>query len=172
MNQAEGFLIKHNHTSKDDFRTPKYLIEWINKKYGPIEFDGACTPGINNLFSPLSLEEEWPSNSIIYSNPPWDSNSIIKWFQKGLKHTKKGGVHIMLIPNKLCQKSLVENVNPYIETLVFLGGRINFEGPFVTKGGSSRTGCLLLINGLDDSLSGLFSINLSEIKASRLSTFV
>ena len=166
MNQAEAFLKNHKKTNFSDFRTPSYLIEWINNEFGPIDFDGACEDGVNNLFESLRLEEEWPKGSIVYSNPPFDTPSILKWFAKGLEHSKNGGTHIMLIPNKLCQKTFVDNINPNIETMVFLGGRINFEGPNIVKGGSSRNGCLILVNQAEAQYK-FRSINLSQIKASK-----
>lgn len=162
-NRAAAYLLKHKKTDLSDFRTPKYLIDWIERSYGPIDFDAACDPGINNLYSPLRLEDKWPKGSTIYSNPPWDTPSIKKWFEKGLQHTKNGGIHIMLIPNKLCQKVFCDHINPYLETVVFLGGRINFEGPNIVKGGSSRTGCLILVN-TPKKIKVIDSINLSDIK--------
>jgi hypothetical protein len=164
--QAEAFLRNHPKTNLSDFRTPSYLITWINENFGPIHYDAACIDGLNNLFEPLRLEDDWPEGSTIYSNPPFDAPSILKWFAKGLEHTKTGGTHIMLIPNKLCQKTFCDNINPHIQELVFLGGRINFEGPNIVKGGSSRNGCLLLINKAEG-LNRFMSINLSEIKASK-----
>lgn len=164
--QAEAFLKNHQKTNLSDFRTPNYLVEWINKEFGPIDFDAACEPGLNNLFEPLRVEDEWPIGSTVFSNPPFDTPSILKWFAKGLEHSKKGGTHIMLIPNKLCQKTFVNHINPYIETLVFLGGRINFEGPNIVKGGSSRNGCLILVNQASAQYK-FKSINLSDIKTSK-----
>ena len=146
MNQAEGFLMNHNNTNLSDFRTPEYLMKWIDSTFGPIQFDAACEPGVNNLYSPLRLEGSWPKGSTVFSNPPYDALSINKWFKKGLKHVESGGKHIMLLPNKLCQKTFIENIHPYIQRIVFLGGRVNFTGPNIVKGGSSRSGCIILIN--------------------------
>lgn len=51
----------------------------------------------------------------------------------------------MCIPtSKLCQvffSSRIEQINE----IVFLGGRVNFEGPFQVKGGSSRSGTVIII---------------------------
>ena len=163
MNQAEAFLMNHSKTKLNDFRTPEFLIKWINSSFGPVDFDAACDPGVNNLFSPLRLEDKWPKGSTVYSNPPFDVDSIIKWFEKGLSHVEKGGTHIMIIPNKLCQKSFVLKVNPFIQKIVFLGGRVNFEGPNSTKGGSSRTGTIILINE-PSGKKIMYSVNLSDIK--------
>ena len=64
-----------------DFRTPQYLWDFIKSQWNP-QFDAACEAGVNNLATPLRLEEEW-SNGVIYSNPPFDTPSIVKWALKG-----------------------------------------------------------------------------------------
>jgi len=163
MNKAEAFLMNHEKTKLNDFRTPEYLMKWIDSRFGPVDYDAACEPGVNNLFSPLRLEQVWPIGSTVYSNPPYDAPSIIKWFNKGLKHVEKGGTHIMLIPNKLCQKSFIESIHPFIQTIVFIGGRVNFEGPNITKGGSSRSGSIILINEPSGIREWAY-INLCELK--------
>lgn len=166
--QAEAFLKNHPKTNLSDFRTPSYLISWINENFGPIDYDAACIDGLNNLFEPLRLEDHWPKGSTVYSNPPFDTPSILKWFEKGIHHTQNEGTHIMLVPNKLCQKTFVDKINPKIQEIVFLGGRINFEGPNTVKGGTSRNGCFLLINKPKAAAQYRFgSINLSDIKASK-----
>ena len=146
----------------DDFRTPAYLLDFIRLRWG-LDYDAACTPNVNNVVpKTLRLEEEWPKKkwpTTIYSNPPFDTKSIIKWIHKGYDWVNKDGedkkskrnerIHVMLIPNKLTvvelQKECTIGVNPMWNDIIFLGGRINFEGPNVVKGGASRNGCVLLI---------------------------
>ena len=66
----------------DDFRTPAYLLDFIRLRWG-LDYDAACTPNVNNVVpKTLRLEEEWPKKkwpTTIYSNPPFDTKSIIKW---------------------------------------------------------------------------------------------
>lgn len=150
------------YTDMVDFRTPKYLFKFINSLH-EIEFDAACTPGLNNLAKPLRLEEEWP-NGIIYSNPPFDNQSIIKWAKKGFKHSrkKKENVHIMLIPNKITQVEIQKEAFELFDELIFLGGRVNFDSPYSTKGGSSRNGSIIIIQ--NNGVKRFSNVLLSELK--------
>jgi len=146
MNKKTAAFIqrnKHKHNNKDDFRTPKYLWNFINNIV-TVDYDGACEIGINNLTTPLRLEEQWPHNSIVYSNPPYDSESIIKWTKKGYLHKENGGTHIMLIPNKLCQVFMYDLRSMFTD-IIFLHGRVNFESPYAAKGGASMSGSIIVV---------------------------
>ena len=150
-------------THKDDFRTPSFIFEYLNSEFGKIEYDAACTPGLNNLATPLKLEEEWPSNSIVYSNPPFDSQSLIKWIKKGYNHTLNGGTHILLMPNKTCQVFFNE-LFCYFDKLIFLGGRLDFSGPYSTKGGKSMAGTIIGIQTAKNSLLSYPNIEALKIR--------
>ena len=147
-NQAKHFLDRqgHEHNDKSDFRTPPYLFAFIEDRFGKVEFDAACIDGLNNLAPALRLEDEWPKGSLVYSNPPFDSESIQAWFEKGERHAANGGVHIMCLPMKMTQCFF----NPMIERfneIIFLGGRINFISPYAVKGGTSMNGTILTRQG-------------------------
>jgi phage N-6-adenine-methyltransferase len=145
-NRSLHFLSRHlhPHNAEDDYRTPSYLFHYINNKLGPIQYDAACTPSLNNLAKPLRLEDPWPISSTVYSNPPYDSHSISKWIEKGSQHTLNQGTHIMLIPNKLNQVFFSKHFHQ-IHHIIFLGGRVNFEGPFSTSGGASMSGSIITV---------------------------
>ena len=146
MNRSEHFVNRgsHEHNDKDDFRTPPYLWDWIKDQWGPIHYDGACTPGVNNLAEPLRLEDRWHRYSTVFSNPPFDSKSIEAWFEKGEVHSAEGGVHIMLLPDKLCQVFMSRMI-PKFSEIVFLGGRVNFISPYAVKGGTSMNGSIITV---------------------------
>ena len=151
QSRAEAFTKNvHENTHESDFRTPPYLFDWIDECWGPIEYDAAChEDGSNALATPLRLESEWPQGSVIYSNPPFDSPSIEKWFDKGRIHANEGGTHVMCLPNKICQTFFSSRIDE-IDEIVFLGGRVDFSGPFSVKGGSSRSGTMIVIQHNDD----------------------
>ena len=153
---------QHQHNDKDDFRTPPYLWWWINREFGSIDYDGACTPGLNNLAEPLRLEEKWPSASVVYSNPPFDSPSIEKWFDKGSEHSENGGTHIMLLPDKLCQVFMSRMISHFSQ-IVFLGGRVNFISPYAVSGGASMSGSIITVQTQTE-LPKVRSVLLRDIK--------
>lgn len=162
MPRFETMSKKLQHTDQVDFRTPKYLFDFINT-IAKIEFDGACEEGINELAKPLRLEDEWP-NGVIYSNPPFDIESICKWVEKGYFHSRKdpSNVHIMLIPNKLTQVKFQNRCKGLIDRMIFLGGRVDFDSPFAVKGGSSRMGSVILIQW--QGKKGFDFVKLSDLK--------
>lgn len=162
MSRWKTMSKKLQHTDQVDFRTPKYLFDFINTIEN-IEFDGACEIGLNDLAKPLRLEEKWP-NGAIYSNPPFDIDSICKWIEKGYEHSRKSpkNTHIMLIPNKLTQVGFQNRAINKIDKIIFLGGRVNFESPYAVKGGSSRMGSVILIQKIG--FSGFEFVKLSDIK--------
>ena len=158
---------KTEFSDQVDFRTPEYLFEFIKSLYGRIDYDGACfEDGSNALAPPLRLENEWP-NGIIYSNPPFDTDSIVKWIDKGFNHVQnnKNNIHIMLIPNKLCFVKLQKLSFDKISKIICLGGRVNFISSFSIKGGSSRNGSIILIqeNNSNENITIEFKL-LSQIK--------
>lgn len=138
---------KTKFSDQVDFRTPNYLFNYIQSLFGEIHYDAACfTDGSNSLATPLRLEQEWPKG-IIYSNPPFDDESIIKWLKKGFTHSRAStnNIHIMLIPNKLNHVKIQKQCNGLIDNIIFLGGRVDFKSQYATKGGASRNGSIILI---------------------------
>tara|TARA_Y100000004_G_C8896584_1_gene404443 strand:- start:644 stop:1180 length:537 start_codon:yes stop_codon:yes gene_type:complete len=169
--QVQSFLQKrnHEHNDKDDFRTPMYLINWLKDKFGEGLRDGACTIGVNNkgepinVFSPDSIEpEEW-----IYVNPPFDMKNVLMFVKACAKLSNDNDV-VMLLPNKLCSKAYVLNVNHHFDEIIMLGGRICFESPYAVTGGSSMNGCFIGIMYSDvrkmNEYPVVKSITLSKIK--------
>ena len=55
----------------------------------------------------------------------------------------------MLIPNKLNVVSIQKECSWTFDHLIFLGGRVDFPSPYAVKGGASRNGSILIIQGED-----------------------
>jgi len=151
LTKADHFLrgnavAAQEHNKKDDFRTPPYLLRFIEEKFGEIEYDAACEDGLNNVAPALRLEDPWPEGTLIYSNPPYDMESITAWFNKGQEHAKTGGVHIMCLPEKVTQTFFTPFIAQFDE-IIFLGGRINFISPYSVKGGTSMNGTIITRQG-------------------------
>ena len=155
---------KLKYTDMVDFRTPKYLENYIRDRWN-FQFDGACEAGVNNLAEPLRLEDDWKNDCVIYSNPPFDDDSIIKWIKKGYEWSQKhrGNIHVILIPNKLNHVKIQKETKGMINKLVFLGGRVNFDSIYSVKGGSSRNGSVIIVQTyfLDNSIDFVL---LSDLK--------
>ena len=165
MNRRTSFLNRpqHEHNNKDDFRTPPYLFHFINERFGGIDYDGACEDGVNNLAAALRLEDHWPDFSTVYSNPPFDKDSILAWFEKGQDLADRGGLHIMLLPEKICQVFFIPMIEHFSE-IIFLGGRVDFISPYAVKGGASMNGSIITVQYHRKSTPRIGGILLSELK--------
>lgn len=168
-NQARAFIRRkdHEHNTKDDFRTPAYLINYLCSRFGKGLRDGACSEE-NKKGEPINVfgfhliePKEW-----IYVNPPFDTPSIVAFVDACSK--LDGNDRVFLLPNKLCQKRFVESVNAHFDEIIMLGGRINFESPYAVKGGTSMNGCFFGIMYADPMKKNEFpivkSITLAKLK--------
>jgi hypothetical protein len=165
LTKANHFLNRgqHAHNDKDDFRTPAYLLRFIEDHFGRIDYDGACTPGLNNVATALRLEEPWPIG-LVYSNPPYDKDSILAWFAKGEELANAGGTHVMCLPEKVTQTFFVPLIERF-EEIIFLGGRVNFVSPYAVKGGASMNGTILTRQGGDKTGLAVSGVLLRDLKA-------
>lgn len=168
----------------DDFRTPKYILRWIEDYYGlAITHDGACNElmlsrsGVydgdeNAVAAPIDIiTEELPYNATVFINPPWDSPTIEKLVLKAAKKTRVDTFIVFLLPNKLANKAWVNLILPHFTEIMFIGGRINFEGPNAAPAAKSRHGCFLgIIDGrhkhcYPDVMATVDGISLKRIRA-------
>lgn len=149
----------------DDYRTPQYVLDWISQYICEITHDGACnelmlsrsgiwSPEPNSVATPIdicSLELDLIKPMHVFINPPWDTPTILKLVHRAayLNMVDDTMTFTFLLPNKLCNKAWVEQVYPHLQQIIFLGGRINFEGPNAAPAAKSRHGCFLgIIDGL------------------------
>ena len=106
MNQAKAFLQSHEHTDKDDFRTPPYLVKYIESTFGSITHDGACSEE-NKLAVPFNLFglDELPDNSMLYINPPFSTPLVKEFVSAAVRklNNSQGSTCVFLLPNKLSE---------------------------------------------------------------------
>lgn len=165
----------------DDYRTPQYVLDWIEHYICEITHDGACnelmlsrsgiwsplpnsvaTPiDIMQLLLPSMLRVAEPSH--VFINPPWDTPTILELVHAAsiLNEVDETMTFTFLLPNKLCNKAWVEQVFPHLHTIIFLGGRINFEGPNAAPAAKTRHGCFL---GIIDRCSQVPQVSAITIK--------
>jgi len=170
--KAEAFIKRknHSHNDKDDFRTPMYIINWIKSIFGNQLRDGACSE-VNKKGEPIDVFDLdsiklLEDDEFIFINPPFDTPNILK-FVAACSEIKSNDC-VFLLPNKLCQKSFCVNVNNNFDEIHLLGGRINFESPYSSPGGTSMNGCFLGVIRSDKSKKNespiVYSHTLSALK--------
>lgn len=148
----------HPNTSKPDFHTPEFVIRYIREQFPKKQLlDCAWSDELNNATGPtfdlFNQAYVPPPGHFYFINPPWDSETVIRFYHEALgryNSRKEQTPFCMLLPNKLNQTSWVAHILPHIQHdghICFLGGRLNFSGPWSTPGGSSRYGSILLFHG-------------------------
>ena len=111
-----------NINHKDDWKTPQYIYEPLNKIYR-FDFD-PCTL-YHNIDKWDGLLVEWGERNFI--NPPYSRNLKEAFIKKAYLESKKGKLCIMLLPVSTSTKIFHEYI--YNKAKIrFLKGRVKFEG--------------------------------------------
>jgi hypothetical protein len=144
----------HPNTNKPDFHTPQFVLDYIKEQFpGRSMLDCAWSEELNNATAPtfdLFTNQEVPKDHFLFINPPWDTQTVIQFYHEAHRRfhsMNEDAPFCMLLPNKLTQTSWISHILPYIDHVCFLGGRLNFSGPWSTPGGSSRYGSILIFHG-------------------------
>ena len=114
-----------NNNTHDNWQTPKYILNQIEKEFG--KFFDPCP--MNADFNGLDIE--WKSVNFI--NPPWSIKLKTAFVKKAIEESKKGKVCIVLIPVSTSTKLFHEDILPNADEVRFVKRRINFIG-FNNKG--------------------------------------
>ena len=159
----------HPNSDKDNFWTPMYIIYWLKDKFGDYMYDAACDEHNKKGQYIDIFKEPIPHDDMswIYINPPFDMASVFEFVIHAARWADAGWPIVMLLPNKLCSRGYVTQVNNRLDHIIYLGGRINFEGPYACKGGASMNGCFVGImdrSAFDGSMTTTTSIALADIK--------
>ncbi len=139
-----------NIPHKDDWQTPKYIIEELEKEFGYIDFD-PCPH--NPSFDGLTCE--WGLKNFV--NPPYSRKLKEAFIVKAKEEAKKGRLCILLLPvststrifHKLIWNGLTNKPYQGVE-LRFIHGRVKFRG-YNTKGAYVEDMC-----GQHDSMLVIF----------------
>ena len=114
--------------SSDEWYTPKWVIEEL----GPFDLD-PCAP-MEPLYeiAPLSfnkqqdgLEQEWPSDALVFMNPPY-SRSLLRPFVEKLAEHDNG---VALLKNQVDNLLFQEVIFPKAKSMLFMRHRIKFIQP-------------------------------------------
>lgn len=157
----------HPNTKKQDFHTPQFIIKWLKDLIGERFVDAAWSNELkNNVSETFDLWGEKKPEGWIFINPPWDTETTLRFMERALYFAEEGSTVVWLLPNKLTQTHWVKSMNPYFDSIIFLGGRLNFSGPWSVDGGSSRYGTFIGIQNPPMKIKkGFDSVLIREIKA-------
>ena len=111
-----------NLTVTDDWKTPKYLYEELDKEF---HFDFDPCPLCHNLELWNGLEVEWGNSNFV--NPPYSRPLKDLFIRKAYTEYLKNKLVVMLLPVSTSTKIFHEIILPNCE-IRFIKGRIRFEG--------------------------------------------
>jgi len=90
-----------NRNTKTKWQTPKWFFSLFDEKYS-FEWDMAaskrnrlCKKYVNKTTDSTSFE--WPGNSSLWCNPPYDSRQLHKWFSRGWEAARNGSTVVFLV---------------------------------------------------------------------------
>tara|TARA_Y100001949_G_scaffold94362_1_gene79631 strand:+ start:298 stop:840 length:543 start_codon:yes stop_codon:yes gene_type:complete len=166
--QRDAFVRgRHPNTGENDFRTPDYILRWLETTHQrPITLDGACSVN-NQLAEPFDLfgDDALPNGSFLFVNPPWDTPTVVEFVNAAKTRWSEStdALIVFLLPNKLSEVKWSNHVNDRFSHITMLGGRVDFSGPFSVKRGASRWGCFL--GTIGDGGTTLDSVTLRVMKS-------
>jgi site-specific DNA-methyltransferase (adenine-specific) len=133
-----------NLNHKDDWETPKYLYDKLNKEF---KFDHDPCPLNHNIELWDGLKLTW--GAINFINPPYSRTLKEAFIRKAFEESQKGKTCVMLLPVSTSTKIFHEIIYPNAE-IRFLKGRVKFKG-INTKGELVENKC-----GMHDSMIVIF----------------
>lgn len=115
---------------KDTYKTPRYLIERLEKEFGQITLD-VCANEQNKVCENFiskeqnALVSDWTTSGIVFCNPPYSKKD--EFLEKAIEQSKTGQKIIMLVPctpETLFFRQCKDKSN----WLLCMNGRLVFEG--------------------------------------------
>lgn len=133
MEQREKSGASFNRgNSEQTVETPADLIQIVERKFGPIEFDLAANaenckgpPGAFFSKEDNSLVQGWPLDKLCWLNPPFDMAN--KFTTKCATEATRGVRILALLPASVGANWFAQNIHKKALVLV-LNGRVKFVG--------------------------------------------
>jgi len=132
-----------NIPHKDDWATPPYFYDELNKEF---DFNFDPCPYQHDIDKWNGLEIEWKERNFI--NPPYSRKLKEAFVRKGVEEMKKGKLCVFLIPASTSTKLFHDWIKPNATEIEFIRGRIKFgkldkDGNFylpLNKRGKTQSG--------------------------------
>lgn len=122
-------LSVHFSSSKDDWETPDYIFDPLNKEFG---FTLDVCADVNNKkcdsyfdMADDGLLQDW-GNDVCFLNPPYSQLKI--WLKKAYEESLKGATVVALIPARTDTIAFHSYIFNKADEIRFIKGRINFVG--------------------------------------------
>lgn len=117
-----------NIENKDDWATPKYLYDELNKEF---DFDFDPCPLNHDISKWDGLKVEWGQRNFV--NPPYSDKKETGYLKssfvkKAIEESKKGKLCVMLLPVSTSTKLFHQHILPNAKDIRFIFKRVRFLG--------------------------------------------
>lgn len=114
----------------DDWETPDYVFDYLNKFFGPFTLDPAAmqvNARAGKFFTSKEngLRQPWTGESV-FCNPPYGRNETRRWVAKAIAESSRTKKIIMLLPSRTDQRWFQDCVDTAVG-IYFIQGRIKFK---------------------------------------------
>ena len=143
-------------SNSNEWYTPKYIIDYIEKTYGKIILDPCSSKstsiGVKNYTKEDNgLSKDW-NERVVFVNPPY-GREIKQWVKKSKEENEKhNNTIILLIPARTDTSYWHEYIFPRYNEIHFIKGRIKF----LTDEGESQSApfpsCLVVFNNSEEKI--------------------
>lgn len=113
-----------NIAHSDNWATPPAFLADLEKEFGKM-FD-PCPFSLTGEIDFDGLEIEW--ESVNYINPPYSQKLKEQFVIKAIAESKKGKTCVVLLPVSTSTKLFHDHIQPNINEIRFLKGRLSFIG--------------------------------------------
>ena len=133
---------KNKQVSSDEWYTPRWIID----KLGPFDLDPCAA--VNPLYRTASLtynkeqdglKQPWPSDAVIWLNPPY-SRKLLKAFVEKLAEHNNG---IAILVNRQDNLLFQNVIFPKAKSMIFMRNRVSFLRPDGSVGCPFFGSCLV-----------------------------
>lgn len=144
-------IMRLNNMSNDNWETPKYLFDHLNKKFN-YGLDVCASKNNHKCDKFFTIEDDalkqpWTSNTI-FCNPPYSNK--MEWIKKGISEIKKQNCIFIsyVLPSELSTRWGEFCANNSIEIEFIIGGRVNFIPEKGVKSSNNGGGTMVVNFGL------------------------
>lgn len=134
--------------AKDEWRTPRWLFEWLDERFG-FEIDLAASDEDMLCYSRFTKDDDalrsiWRANGKVgFVNPPY--SDIDPWLVKAVEEARKGFTTVFLIPAPNGEDRYGDHVFGVATEVVWITGRIAFiDSTGRPVGGNTRGSCVVV----------------------------
>ncbi len=120
--------------SNDNWQTPQWLFNWLNRQYGPFDVDLAASHAnhkLSNYYSldhdALSSQTHWRNHSNGFCNPPY--SNLKPWLEKAVAEQLHGFRSTWVLPAWNGERFWRDTVFKCAAEVTLIFGRVAFINP-------------------------------------------